>query len=70
MATVGLAFSRVAYICRHITYGWLLQTVHADGASFYLFVFTFTFVEGDIMKFVVNFFYIFQLTRIGNITSS
>ena len=32
---VDLAFSRVAHICRDVNYGWLLRTLHANGASFF-----------------------------------
>jgi len=32
---IDLAFSRVAHICRDINYGWLLRTIHANGASFF-----------------------------------
>lgn len=34
-AHIDLAFSRVAHICRDVNYGWLLRTVHANGASFF-----------------------------------
>jgi len=34
-ANIDLAFSRVAHICRDVNYGWLLRTVHANGASFF-----------------------------------
>lgn len=34
-ARVDLAFSRVAHICRDVNYGWLLRTIHANGASFF-----------------------------------
>lgn len=34
-ANVELAFSRVAHICRNVNYGWLLRTMHANGASFF-----------------------------------
>jgi len=34
-ANVELAFSRVAHICRDVNYGWLLRTIHANGASFF-----------------------------------
>nr|QLM01553.1 cytochrome b [Palaemon varians] len=34
-ADVDLAFSSVAHICRDVNYGWLLRTVHANGASFF-----------------------------------
>ena len=34
-ADISLAFSRVAHICRDVNYGWLLRTLHANGASFF-----------------------------------
>nr|YP_009132298.1 cytochrome b [Penaeus merguiensis]YP_009132311.1 cytochrome b [Penaeus penicillatus]AKA27948.1 cytochrome b [Penaeus merguiensis]AKA27961.1 cytochrome b [Penaeus penicillatus] len=34
-AHVDLAFSSVAHICRDVNYGWLLRTLHANGASFF-----------------------------------
>jgi ubiquinol-cytochrome c reductase cytochrome b subunit len=34
-ADVNLAFSRVAHICRDVNYGWLIRTIHANGASFF-----------------------------------
>lgn len=30
-----LAFNRVIHICRDVNYGWLLRTIHANGASFF-----------------------------------
>nr|QWB85662.1 cytochrome b [Sarmydus sp. N117] len=30
-----LAFSSVAHICRNVNYGWLIRTLHANGASFF-----------------------------------
>lgn len=32
---VELAFNRVAHICRNVNYGWLLRTIHANGASLF-----------------------------------
>nr|YP_009674553.1 cytochrome b [Glenea cantor]QDC34930.1 cytochrome b [Glenea cantor] len=32
---VDLAFSSVAHICRDVNYGWLIRTLHANGASFF-----------------------------------
>nr|QIV24820.1 cytochrome b [Teispes insularis] len=32
---VDLAFNSVAHICRDVNYGWLLRTIHANGASFF-----------------------------------
>lgn len=32
---IEIAFSRVAHICRDVNYGWLLRTLHANGASIF-----------------------------------
>nr|AEP27620.1 cytochrome b [Brachytemnus porcatus] len=32
---IDLAFNSVAHICRNVNYGWLLRTLHANGASFF-----------------------------------
>lgn len=32
---VDYAFSRVVHIIRDVNYGWLLRTIHANGASFF-----------------------------------
>nr|YP_010463407.1 cytochrome b [Cryptoperla kawasawai]UUK29383.1 cytochrome b [Cryptoperla kawasawai] len=34
-AHIDLAFNSVAHICRDVNYGWLLRTMHANGASFF-----------------------------------
>nr|UYB77587.1 cytochrome b [Philonthus lomatus] len=34
-ANVDLAFNSVAHICRDVNYGWLIRTLHANGASFF-----------------------------------
>nr|WAJ48519.1 cytochrome b [Pleroneura sp. 1 GYN-2021b] len=34
-ANIDLAFSSVIHICRDVNYGWLLRTLHANGASFF-----------------------------------
>lgn len=34
-ANIELAFNRVNHICRDVNYGWLLRTLHANGASFF-----------------------------------
>nr|UJG45356.1 cytochrome b [Siphonoperla burmeisteri] len=34
-AHIDLAFTSVAHICRDVNYGWLLRTLHANGASFF-----------------------------------
>uniref|UniRef100_A0A6H0N2K0 Cytochrome b n=1 Tax=Pseudoplites inexpectatus TaxID=2547838 RepID=A0A6H0N2K0_9CUCU len=32
---VDMAFNSVAHICRDVNYGWLIRTIHANGASFF-----------------------------------
>nr|ATL15486.1 cytochrome b [Acanthoscelides obtectus] len=32
---VDMAFNSVAHICRNVNYGWLIRTLHANGASFF-----------------------------------
>nr|AXS65423.1 cytochrome b [Coleoptera sp. 17 KM-2017] len=32
---VDMAFNSVTHICRDVNYGWLLRTIHANGASFF-----------------------------------
>nr|YP_009373278.1 cytochrome b [Graphium leechi]AOW43558.1 cytochrome b [Graphium leechi] len=34
-ANIELAFYSVNYICRNVYYGWLIRTLHANGASFF-----------------------------------
>nr|AND97156.1 cytochrome b [Theopompa sp. FY-2016a]ASY98325.1 cytochrome b [Theopompa milligratulata] len=34
-AHIDLAFSSVVHICRDVNYGWLLRTIHANGASMF-----------------------------------
>nr|YP_010326880.1 cytochrome b [Olene inclusa]UNP54129.1 cytochrome b [Olene inclusa] len=34
-ANIELAFYSVNYICRNVNYGWLIRTIHANGASFF-----------------------------------
>nr|AGY61331.1 cytochrome b [Halocaridina rubra] len=34
-AHIELAFSSIAHICRDVNFGWLLRTLHANGASFF-----------------------------------
>lgn len=34
-ANVELAFNRVIHICRDVNYGWIIRTIHANGASFF-----------------------------------
>nr|ALO76780.1 cytochrome b [Chrysomelidae sp. SPH01] len=32
---IELAFNSISHICRDVNYGWLLRTLHANGASFF-----------------------------------
>nr|YP_011031294.1 cytochrome b [Delia platura]AKF78833.1 cytochrome b [Delia platura]UJG45161.1 cytochrome b [Delia platura]WQT73076.1 cytochrome b [Delia platura] len=34
-ADINMAFNSVNHICRDVNYGWLLRTMHANGASFF-----------------------------------
>nr|QGU84918.1 cytochrome b [Gibbovalva kobusi] len=34
-ANIDMAFFSVNYICRNVNYGWLIRTIHANGASFF-----------------------------------
>nr|QIA59070.1 cytochrome b [Neurigona sp. PH-2020] len=34
-ADIDMAFNSVTHICRDVNYGWLLRTLHANGASFF-----------------------------------
>nr|APX39237.1 cytochrome b [Neocrepidodera ferruginea] len=34
-SNIELAFNSIAHICRDVNYGWLLRTLHANGASFF-----------------------------------
>nr|QXG19255.1 cytochrome b [Drosophila heteroneura] len=67
-ADVSLAFHSVNHICRDVNYGWLLRTLHANGASFFFiciylhvgrgmyygsYLFTPTWMVGVILLFLV-----------------
>nr|YP_010894818.1 cytochrome b [Amiota dentata]WJW73331.1 cytochrome b [Amiota dentata] len=67
-ADVNLAFNSVNHICRDVNYGWLLRTLHANGASFFFiciylhvgrgiyygsYLFTPTWLIGVIILFLV-----------------
>nr|YP_009712016.1 cytochrome b [Gastrophysa polygoni]QGA74026.1 cytochrome b [Gastrophysa polygoni] len=32
---ISMAFNSVSHICRNVNYGWLMRTLHANGASFF-----------------------------------
>nr|YP_011004287.1 cytochrome b [Ctenophthalmus yunnanus]WPS93675.1 cytochrome b [Ctenophthalmus yunnanus] len=34
-ANIDMAFSSISHICRNVNYGWLIRTMHANGASFF-----------------------------------
>nr|QNG56299.1 cytochrome b [Palaestes freyreissi] len=34
-SNIDLAFNSVTHICRNVNYGWLIRTLHANGASFF-----------------------------------
>nr|UEK75528.1 cytochrome b [Eupeodes confrater] len=67
-ADINMAFNSVDHICRNVNYGWLLRTLHANGASFFFiciylhvgrgmyygsFLFTPTWLSGTIILFLV-----------------
>lgn len=67
-ADIEIAFNRVTHICRDVNYGWLLRTMHANGASFFFiciylhigrgiyygsYIFTPTWIIGVIILFLV-----------------
>nr|ALO77403.1 cytochrome b [Agonum muelleri] len=67
-ANIDLAFNSVSHICRDVNYGWLLRTLHANGASFFFiciylhigrgmyygsYKFTHTWMVGVIILFLV-----------------
>nr|UOU84965.1 cytochrome b [Empis opaca] len=67
-ADINLAFDSVNHICRDVNYGWLLRTLHANGASFFFiclylhvgrgmyygsYLYTPTWMAGVILLFLV-----------------
>nr|YP_010447009.1 cytochrome b [Loxocera sinica]UTM10374.1 cytochrome b [Loxocera sinica] len=67
-ADISMAFDSVNHICRNVNYGWLLRTMHANGASFFFiciylhvgrgmyynsYLFTPTWMIGVIILFLV-----------------
>nr|YP_009536180.1 cytochrome b [Nemorilla maculosa]AYM35211.1 cytochrome b [Nemorilla maculosa] len=67
-ADINLAFNSVNHICRDVNYGWLLRTMHANGASFFFiciylhtgrgiyygsYLFTPTWIMGVMILFLV-----------------
>lgn len=67
-ADINLAFNSINHICRDVNYGWLLRTLHANGASFFFiciylhvgrgiyygsYLFTSTWLVGVLILFLV-----------------
>nr|QLY90277.1 cytochrome b [Pherbellia dubia] len=67
-ADINMAFNSVDHICRNVNYGWLLRTLHANGASFFFiciylhvgrgmyynsYLFTSTWLIGVLILFLV-----------------
>nr|WCB98539.1 cytochrome b [Bactrocera umbrosa] len=67
-ADINLAFNSVNHICRDVNFGWLLRTLHANGASFFFiciylhvgrgiyygsYLFTPTWLAGVLILFLV-----------------
>nr|QNV11654.1 cytochrome b [Coenosia mollicula] len=67
-ADINMAFNSVNHICRDVNYGWLLRTMHANGASFFFiciylhigrgiyygsYLYTSTWLVGVIILFLV-----------------
>nr|ALO70395.1 cytochrome b [Bolitobius castaneus] len=67
-ADIDLAFNSVAHICRDVNFGWLIRTLHANGASFFFiclylhigrgiyyssYTLTFTWLIGVLILFIV-----------------
>ncbi len=67
-ADITIAFNSVNHICRDVNYGWLLRTIHANGASFFFiclylhvgrgiyygsYLFTPTWLVGVLLLFLV-----------------
>nr|ALO70277.1 cytochrome b [Aloconota currax] len=67
-ANINMAFNSVAHICRDVNYGWLIRTMHANGASFFFiclyihvgrgiyyssYYYTITWLVGVIILFLV-----------------
>ena len=66
-ADIQLAFDSVNHICRDVNYGWLLRTIHANGASFFFiciylhigrgiyfksYIYIYTWIVGVILLFL------------------
>nr|YP_007890463.1 cytochrome b [Hebomoia glaucippe]AGG84359.1 cytochrome b [Hebomoia glaucippe] len=59
-ANIELAFYSVNYICRNVNYGWLIRTLHANGASFF-FICIYIHIGRGIYYESFNFFYVWMI---------
>nr|YP_010613663.1 cytochrome b [Delias belladonna]WAR69294.1 cytochrome b [Delias belladonna] len=59
-ANIELAFYSVNYICRNVNYGWLIRTLHANGASFF-FICVYIHIGRGIYYESFNFFYTWMI---------
>nr|YP_010850333.1 cytochrome b [Byasa polyeuctes]WGH12461.1 cytochrome b [Byasa polyeuctes] len=55
-ANIELAFYSVNYICRNVNYGWMIRTLHANGASLF-FICIYLHIGRSIYYESFNFFY-------------
>jgi len=66
-ANIEIAFETIIHICRNVEYGWLIRTIHANGASFFFlclylhvgrgiyynsYIYTQTWIVGIILLFL------------------
>ncbi len=59
-ADTAIAFNSVDHICRNVNYGWLLRTLHANGASFF-FICIYLHVGRGIYYGSYKFFYTWNI---------
>nr|YP_009732612.1 cytochrome b [Pyrausta despicata]QHS71331.1 cytochrome b [Pyrausta despicata] len=59
-ANIELAFYSVNYICRNVNYGWLIRTLHANGASFF-FICIYIHIGRGIYYESFNFKYVWMI---------
>nr|YP_009489606.1 cytochrome b [Ornithoptera richmondia]SPP23509.1 cytochrome b [Ornithoptera richmondia] len=59
-ANIELAFYSVNYICRNVNYGWLIRTLHANGASLF-FICIYLHIGRGIYYESFNFFYTWMI---------
>nr|YP_009347399.1 cytochrome b [Aporia hippia]APU93507.1 cytochrome b [Aporia hippia] len=62
-ANIELAFYSVNYICRNVNFGWLIRTIHANGASFF-FICIYIHIGRGIYYESFNFFYTWMIGMI------